>query len=110
MVKGDGAQQLALFTPKLTLVNLCAADGVVDLTDRTCFTLVLQNHGDEAVKLKKGSMIGEVVPAEEVPPDTSSRTLTPEVVLRSLASEPKGGDVSAKSDCWASWIGSSLSF
>ena len=87
VVKGEVARQLALFTPQLTQVNICAADGVVDLTDGTCFTLFLQNHGTEAVKLKKGSMIGEVVPAEEIPPDT------PEAVVHSLAPELEGGDV-----------------
>lgn len=31
------------------------------------FHLGIENHGTEAVKLKKGSLIGEVVPVEEFP-------------------------------------------
>ena len=68
-VEGPVMEKMSLFTPVPREDCLMLADGAVDLSEGSCVTLVVQNPGATPIKMKKGSILGEVVAAVEYSPD-----------------------------------------
>ena len=82
-VEGHTCESMSLFTPVRMEHGLEMADGVVDVKDSPCVVLVLQNHGTTPVKLKKGCVLGNVVPVTEYSPGAPSA----EAVVRDITAE-----------------------
>ena len=61
-------EQMSLFTPTPWEDGLMMADSVVDLSDSSCVVLVVQNPGMMPIKMKKGCVLGEVIPVTEYSP------------------------------------------
>lgn len=66
-VKGNVSNGLSLFTPGFMESDLSMPDSALELTDGSCVVLVVQNHGTEPIWLKKGQILGEIVPVTELP-------------------------------------------
>ena len=65
-VVGEIEGELLLITPKTLEKGVELADGLVEVGNGPCVTLVLKNHGRETLRLERGMEIGSVV-AVEVP-------------------------------------------
>ena len=68
-VEGHIHEKMSLFTPTPQEDGLMIADSAVDLSDGSCVILVVQNPGTIPIKMKKGCVLGEVIPATEYSPD-----------------------------------------
>ena len=68
-VEGHIRGKMSLFTPVPQEDGLMMADSAVDLNDGSCVILVVQNPGTIPIKMKKGCVLGEVIPATEYSPD-----------------------------------------
>ena len=55
-----------LFTSTVDMPDLLLADGALEGGDGECTTLILENHGAEKLRLKKGTILGTVSPVDEV--------------------------------------------
>ena len=86
-VEGHTCIQMSLFTPLRRENGIMMADGVVDLKDEHCMVLVVQNYGTTPVKLKKGCILGDVVPVVEYSPSGSSTAPPNEAVVCDLTVE-----------------------
>ena len=64
-VEGHIHEQMSLFTPAPLEDGLMMADSAVDLSDSSCVVLVVQNSSTTPIKMKKGCILGEVVPVTE---------------------------------------------
>ena len=67
MVHGTVSSQhdkLLLFTPRLEEARLCMADGLVEVGDGSCVTLIMENRGFEPILLKEGMELGETTMVE----------------------------------------------
>ena len=83
MVRGKVEKRMcnetSLFTPVRMENGLQMTDCVVDLKDDCCMVLVVQNHGATPVKLKKGCVLGDMVPVTEHLPSEGGQTDSPKV-------------------------------
>ena len=66
-VDGEMKTSLLLFTPGLISEDILLADAAVD---RACATLVIGNKGPGPIRLETGSVLGTVVPVDEVSKET----------------------------------------
>ena len=88
-VEGHVRESMSLFTPAPREDDLMMADSAVDLSDGNCMVLVVQNPGTTPVKMKKGCILGEVIPvteyslseeddqSTETPPEATVCSVTP---------------------------------
>lgn len=51
-------QAMMLFTPSIEGPGVTLADGVIDCRGEECATLIIENHGTEKLRLKKGTVLG----------------------------------------------------
>ena len=65
-VQGGVGSTLMLFTSTVNRPDLLLADGALEGGDGECTTLILENHGAEKLRLKKGTILGTVSPVDEV--------------------------------------------
>ena len=65
-VHGGVGEEMVLFTSTMAVPALQMADSALDAGDQEYATLVLENHGTEKVELKKGTVLGTIVPVEKV--------------------------------------------
>ena len=60
------AEALLLFTPQMDETDVTMMDSLVEVGEGTCVALVVENHGQEPIRLKKGTTLGSVIPVMEV--------------------------------------------
>ena len=65
-VDGEVDTTTLLITPSHIEEVIQLGDGLVEVGEGQCVTLVVENHRPEALQLKRGMELGGVVPAEEV--------------------------------------------
>lgn len=82
--------QLLLFTPCTLEENLLLADSVVELKEDEFVMLVVQNHGNTAVRLKTGVRLGAVTPVDLVPAVKEDRTDGDGYISREAEVESEG--------------------
>ena len=63
--QGHIEKQMLLFTPTPRDDGIQRADSAMDVSDGNCVVFVVQNSSSVPVKMKKGSILGEVVSATE---------------------------------------------
>ena len=67
---GELDHSLLLFTPQLERrYDLILPDGAIEGESGSSATVVIENHGLEPVHLRKGTVLGTVIPVEEVTPE-----------------------------------------
>ena len=92
-VEGQIRELMLLFTPAAREDGLMLAHSAVNLSDGNCVLLVVQTPGTTPIKMKKGSILGQVCPVTECSStegqDGSAKS-PPEVTVCNMApgSEP----------------------
>ena len=56
--KSAEGRTMMLFTPSIGRTDVTLADGVIDSREEECATLIIENHGTDKLKLKKGMVLG----------------------------------------------------
>ena len=90
---GKVEHSLLLFTPQSErALDLLLADGAIQGGGGSRATIVLENHGLEPVRLRKGTILGTVVPVEEVNSKSQDGEEHEEGTLRSMEAQPTSAE------------------
>ena len=65
-ISGGLESSLLLFSPSVEQPSLLLPDAAIVGADGSCANLVIENHGIETIHLKRGTLLGTVVPVEQV--------------------------------------------
>ena len=65
-ISGGLESSLLLFSPSVEQPYLLLPDAAIVGADGSCANLVIENHGIETIRLKRGTLLGTVVPVEQV--------------------------------------------